>query len=426
MKIRKAAIALTAKIFFTSWIGALSLRYSGIIEHPTIDIWTFVLFGVFALPFFALGLLALTAPGCHRPSENAQYEGNIDSTGPVYIFCQLLAGFYLALIILDKIVLGDVLTTGVTEARYAAMGEGARNSILGALHYFLAGAPAILACLLLSRQAKSLKSGALPWILAIAGFISFFLSGGRNSFVVSTLFVFFYFSIERNKFYRSAKPRRIHPPTWIVASGILGFFYAIYLFSERAAIRGTDLTGAAQLLMENYDLIIWRPNNINDFFLQIYYALSYLVFYLTHAPTYVSQYMAQDYSPLTMGAYGFNIFFRIFDILAGTHFGTEAFDKLLISGVYMTLPGTAFIDFGWPGVFISSVVISGTAAVVASKAQASRTGSGIMGASLTLSILALSPFFFGLSIGNGLSIFFLLIALRAFNGIRRFKTVIYS
>lgn len=409
MKIKRKALSLTAKVFLTSWVIALALRYSGIIEHPTIHPWTFVLFAVFALPFIGFALLGLTGSGFRQASRSLHYEGNVDATGRVYVISQLLALSYLFLVIIDLIVLGNVLIVGVTEARDLRAAEGERNSLLGASHYFLAGAPVILACLLLTRRTNAVKSGPFPWVIAVGGFLSYFLSGGRGSFVIGALVVFFYFIIERHKCHVSGRSQNIYMPRWAFVLGGASLVYMVYLFEERAAIRGTDLEGLAQRLMLSYDVYVSAPPISGDLFGGIYYAFVFVVFYITHAPTYISEYFELDYYPLTMGGYEFYILFRIFDFMFGTSLAVEASDKLLLRGVFLTLPGTVFVDFGWTGVIIVAAFLPCITLLMLSRALSSGTGFGMIGASFLLSVIALSPFFSAVTLGNGFSIWFLLV-----------------
>lgn len=420
MKLNRAAVALTVKVFFISWCGMLALRYCGLVEHPAIDFLTVALFFLFATPFFMLTLLMPAAPIAKFEPGDIPYGGNVDAFGRFYSLALILSVIYLSLVLVDKVLIGGVLSVGVTEARYAAMAEGPRGSVLGALHYFLAGAPAMLACLLLSRWASGERTNVFGWCVVLIGFGCFFLSGGRNSFVVSSVFVLFYFVLERMKFYRAGDGRRISIPRWIKLCALLGGCYVLYLFVERAEVRGTDMAGAMQSLSENYDVEIFTPSWLSGFSLQVYYCVAYLVFYLTHAPTYVAQYMGEGYSPMLMGGYGFSILFRVFDILAGTQFLIDSFDRLLIVGVYLTLPGTIYVDFGWLGVALVAVLLANVTVLMVSIALSRRSGAGLMAASLCLTVVALSPVFSGLSVGNGFSILVLLPVLRFF-GVRENK-----
>jgi len=392
-----------------------ALRYCRIVEHQPVELLTFALFGVFAAPFVMFLLLLLT-PIFSKKSvvvDFVPYKGNANAYGRFYFLTLVFSTIYLVLIVIDKILIGGVLSVGITEARYAAMAEGPRNSVVGALHYFLAGAPAILACLLLTRRVRGGRMDIFAWCIAVAGFGSFFLSGGRNSFVIGVVFVLFYIALERAKFRQAGDRETLKIPRWLKISVVLGACYVIYLFVERAQIRGTDMAGAMRLLSENYDVEIFTPSWLSGFLLQLYYCLAYLVFYLTHAPTYVSQYMEVGYSPMLMGEYGFLIIFRVFDILVGGGM-VDSFGRLLIAGVYLTFPGTLYVDFGWVGVALSAFLLAIITVYMVTVALWKSNGAGLMAASLCLTIVALSPIFSGLSVGNGMSLLVLLPVLRVF------------
>jgi hypothetical protein len=425
MRLSREGVFLTIKVFFISWLVMLGLRYCGVVKHPTVDLLTFALFGLFAAPFLMFFVISLMGVSHKGEVVDYVYEGNADAFGRYYSLVLILSSIYVVLVLVDKVFIGGVLSVGITVARYTAMEDGPRNSILGASHYFLAGAPAILACLLLSRRAGGVTNNMFCWALVLAGFGCFFLSGGRNGFVVGAVFVLFYFVLERIRFRLSGSLRKVDIPKWLIFFAILGICYVLYLFAERAAIRGTDMAGAIGLLSENYDVEVSSPAWLEGFALDIYYSVAYMVFYVTHAPTYVSQYIDSNYSPMLMGAYGFSILFRIFDAIAGAQVLNDAFDDLLIAGVYLTLPGTVFVDFGWIGVALSALLLVSVTVFMVSNALLKKSGSGLMAASLCLTIVALSPVFSGLSVGNGFSLLLLLPILRFF-GVRENKSRIAS
>lgn len=422
MELVRAAAVLTTKVFFLSWLTMLSLRYSGVVEHPAIDFLTVVLFFLFAVPFFMLAFLVLLMPSTPRAESSvgaALYKGNVDAFGGFYSSALSLSVVYIALVVVDKVLIEGVLSVGVTEARYAAMVEGPKASVFGALHYFLAGSPAILACLLLSRRGIGEQVNIFGWCVVLIGFGAYFLSGGRNSFVISSVFVLFYFALERLRFYRMAGGQKITIPWWLKFCSFLGCCYVVYLFVERAEIRGMDMAGAINSLSENYGVEVYAPSWLSGFLLQVYYCLAYLVFYLTHAPTYVSQYMVADYSPMLMGGYGFSFIYRTFDVLAGTQFVVDAFSSLLIAGVYLSLPGTLYVDFGWVGVALAGTILASITVFSVAVALSRRNSAGLMAASLCLTIVALSPVFSAISVGNGMSILLLLSILRLLACVKR-------
>jgi len=416
MKVSKRAILLILQSFFIPWVGVLGLRYSGIVIYDEINGLTFLLLGLFALPFFISAGFFLSRKFVYSKAYSGEeYEGNPYCTGRVFRSVVVLTFFYFVAILADKIFLTNVLSQGITEARYAAMAEGPRNSLLGAMHYFLAGAPVLLACLLLSRRSSRSCANVLLWLLVVACFGSFFLSGGRNSFVVGGVFVFFYFVLEKTKFrlHGGVGFRRFRLPLWLKLLSVVGLCYVMYLFVERAQIRGMDLEGAVGALGENYGVKIFVPDVLPDALLQIYYCLVFVVFYVTHSLSYLSAYFDANYYPLTMGGYTFSIVFRVFDTLFGGNYVLDAFGQMLVTGVYLTLPGSIFIDFGFAGVFLVGVGLAWVSIWCVTCALWLGNGNYMMLASLCLTIIALSPVFSALSVGNGFSIMILLVFLHA-------------
>jgi hypothetical protein len=389
----------------------LGLRYSGILSYSEVNGVTFLLIGLFAFPFFMISVFLLVKPHeCFAEPFPREYEGNPYRSGRVFKCLVLLTFAYLVAVLVDKIFLENVFSLGITETRYAAMANGPRNSLLGAVHYFLAGAPVLLACLLLSRRSRSLVD-ILLWLIVIVCFGSFFLSGGRNSFVVGCIFVFFYFVLEKINFRLrgGTQLRKFGFPLWLKTLSVVGVCYVMYLFVERAEIRGMNLEGAVSALGENYNVGVFIPSFLPDALLQVYYCLVFVAFYVTHSLSYLSAYFDIDYFPMTMGGYSFSIVFRVIDSLAGTTYVTDAFERLLVAGVYLTLPGSIFVDFGFVGVLLMSMGLAWLSVWCVTRAIWLGNGNRMMLASLCLTLIALSPVFSALSVGNGFSIMILLV-----------------
>lgn len=422
MKVSRVAVSITAKTFFCSWVLMLFFRYCGVLQHPSVGLEVFSLIAVFALPFVAL-VFILGIKSKLTPVAPSDYFGNHDAYGRFFYISLFFSVLYVVLVVIDKVIVGGVLTTGVTEARYAAMAEGARNSILGALHFFLSGSPAILACLLLSRRPIKRYRDACAWSVVLIGFGCFFLSGGRNSFVVSSFFVFFYFILERKMLLRSSSGFSLKIPVWLKFLTVLAGCYVVYLFVERASIRGTDMEGVMQILSDSYGVEVYAPSWLSGVWLDVYYCFAYLVFYLSHALTYVAQYLDSSYSPLLMGGYSFSIVYRIVDLVLGTQMAAESIDQLITPGTYLTLAGTAYVDFGWLGVVLTPILLAVLTVRFISGALRSDNGAGLMAAAYCLTIVALSPFFSGFSNGNGFSLLVLLPVLRLL-GVSRNRQVV--
>lgn len=417
MTISRLSISFTTKVFFSSWLSVFVLRFSGMIEYPSISPMTYFFFGIFTLPFVLI-FLCLLLPMNSRVGHSEhpfRFQYDHAAYGSRYVLILLLSVSYVVLIAIDKIFIGGVLDAGVTVARYAAMESGPRNSLLGALSYFLSGAPPILACFLLTRRARGERKEIIPWLLVLGGFSASFLSGGRNAFVIGAIFILFYALLVRIKQGRTEAPKKLKIPRWLKLCVGFGVVYVVYLFVERAEIRGVDMAGAMQLLSENYGVKVYSPSWLSGFFLEAYYCLVYLVFYLTHAPTYVSQYLEVSYSPMLSGSYGFSILFRIMEVVFGSGSLLDPADELLVSGAYLTLPGTLYVDFGWFGVVFGGLFLSVVTVYIVSLALKSVPGKGLMCASLCLTIIALSPLFSAIAVGNGLPILFLLFLMNVIN-----------
>lgn len=416
MKISKRALQIVLQAFLIPWVAVLVLRYCGILTYSEVNDVVFLLVGLFAFPFLISSMFLLPKI---NDSYNIvildEYKGNPYGSGRVFNIVVFLTFVYLIAIVIDKIFLVDVLSQGVTEARYAAMENGPRNSLLGAVHYFLAGAPVLLACFLLSRRKSRILTNGFLWVIVVICFGCFFLSGGRNNFVVGSVFVFFYFCLEKITFRTRGvgSDRKFSFPFWLKIFSIVGVCYVLYLFVERAQIRGMDLDGAVRALSENYNVGVYVPDFLSGALLQVYYCLVFVVFYITHSLSYLSAYFDIGYSPLTVGGYSFSIVFRVIDVLFGTTFVIDSFERMLVVGVYLTLPGSIYIDFGFAGVFVAGIALAGASIWCVSSALKSGNGNGMMAASFFLAIAALSPVFSAFSVGNGFSIMMLIVFIHA-------------
>jgi hypothetical protein len=416
MKVSKRAVQVVLKTFLIPWVLVLGLRYCGILTYSGVNEVVFLLIGLFAFPFLASAVLLLLKTSEHPEITTEDgYKGNPYSSGRAFSVVVFLTFIYLVAVVIDKVFLANVFSQGVTEARYAAMEEGPRNSLLGAVHYFLAGAPVLLACFLLSRRKSKFFTNAFLWGVVVICFGCFFLSGGRNNFVVGSVFVFFYFFLERASFRARGvgRDRKFSFPLGLKILSVVGVCYVLYLFVERARIRGMDLEGAVRALGENYNVGVYMPDFLSGTLLQIYYCLVFVFFYITHSLSYLSAYFDIDYSPLTLGGYSFSIIFRVVDVLFGTNFVVDSFERMLVAGVYLTLPGSIYIDFGFTGVFIAGIALAGISIWCVSRALKSNNGNGMMLASSCLTIAALSPVFSAFSVGNGFSIMILIVFVHA-------------
>ncbi|WP_308367616.1 oligosaccharide repeat unit polymerase [Microbulbifer sp. TB1203] len=419
VKVNRVGVALLLQAFFLPWLAFIVLRYLGPVTYPSVDGFSFLFLAIFMLPFFLLLPFLLVSKKVVVREVSGVWVSNPLAEGRGFSVVILLVFIYFFAVVLDKIVLSNVLTVGITEARYAAMVDGPRGSLLGAVHYLLAGAPVLLACLLLSRS-RWQKGGVLEfclWVLVVVCFASFFLSGGRNSYVVGVVFILFYFSLEKKRSVGgegSEGGRNLRFPLWIKVFSVFGFFYVLYIFVERAEIRGTNLEGAVFALAKNYNVDVVVPEWIPGAFLQIYYCFLFLVFYVTHSLSYLSSYFELGYSPNIGGGYSFSVVFRIIDVLFGTSYVPDALDQLIIPGVYLTLPGTMYVDFGLFGAFLAGILLAFLSLVYVSRALR-RGGWSLLAGAYLLTLLALSPIFSITNVGNGFSTLMIIIFLSFWN-----------
>jgi hypothetical protein len=124
---------------------------------------------------------------------------------------------------------------------------------------------------------------------------------------------------------------------------------------------GTNITTGANKNYVGYSLSTFSNGKLfeangyteNVFIGSIYAAITIFIFYLTHPLNYIDQYFIEGISPILLGAYNFPIPSKIIDIFFSYDISSGVSKELLVPGVYLTLPGSLYVDFGYFGAMMS-------------------------------------------------------------------------
>jgi len=392
------------------WAAVFTFRNVGFVEFPGGSQGAYI--AIFSYLLLAMvGMFLGTIMSKHTQIAS-EYRMQSESIKPISNLARILAALsliYLVAIIVDKVVLGSVAEVGLSLARDIANAEaetyGSRNSKLGAIYFLLSGTPICLGCLVVSNSQRFLSKRILSIfkVLVLLSFLSYFLSGGRNAFFITIIVLFGFLYLEKISNLNNKPNNNIHHKASFLTKSILvllvflGLGFSLYLFIDRAELRGSDMPGYISYLENVTYVRVLVLFNGGGLYNDIIGVLVMLVYYFTHPIEYLSEYFTQNFSPMFCGAYSFSIFTQIIDALTGSRIVDATGRALLAQGVYLSLPGSMYLDFGFFGVSLSSLILGFlTVFLVCNSIRSGRVEVQIL-ASVALAVLVFSPIYF---IGN--------------------------
>ncbi|MEZ8103070.1 O-antigen polymerase [Vibrio bivalvicida] len=317
----------------------------------------------------------------------------------------LLILVYVFIAYFDFFIVKHATLGGIVEQRESEHLTGPRNSVLGMFNVFLSGIPPLFMSILMFVPYRSRKMKLASMILVFLGFAAMFLSGGRNAFFISLLYCLFVKFAFFNKHSNVSKNRIRRMLILLVV--FLGIVYSLNMFLERFEVQGFDVNTMLDYLEREYDISIYRMEFISLDYQPIYSVLVYLSFYVTHAFTYLDDYFQLSYSPYLLGGYNFYIVVRIIDFVTGSSLFQTGSESILQSGVYLTFPGTLYLDFGYFGGLIAGSVIGLFFGYLTN-----RLGNGTISHKLWFTfitvIMIFSPIYSVIGMANGWSLFVLI------------------
>lgn len=379
------------------WLLVIFLRIYGPITFPDLNsdfvyfIWAYSLVSFLS---YIIGFdINYTSSSCGKIKVNGYHW--------LTKFLCVLAGVYLILTLYDFFFIKDGSFTQISAMREAANISGPRDSLVGAVAFLLSGAPPIACAILIFSDRMKLHLKMLALVVAVSGILCTFLSGGRNAFFISFLIVLFYFIYKKQNVYSKRKAKY---SLWVKTIFYVGIIfcclYSLKVFLDRFALQSIDVEYFPYYLSSEYNVEVLYPEGMGKTLSAIYAVILYLVFYITHAFSYLDEYFVFQYSPMLLGSYGFPSITRLLDIVFGSQLFTVAQDSLILKGVYLTLPGTLYIDFGYVGALLLGGLISLVLGYYLRNLLKIGDSQKLLLSYLTV-VLVMSPIYSVFDIGNG-------------------------
>ena len=402
-------------IFFTllaPWLFVFSLRAMGPIRYEDIS----ELFLLFLLCFIFFTLLGYIIGASRLNSQTRiktilkknQHGENIRREIDIVTILTLL---YVTLAHIDFFFLkGGTLST-ITIVRESDNITGSRMSILGGVISVASAAPFILLCMLKHQRVLSNQSESkFKLTLALGGIATSFLSGGRNGFLIGMV-IYFFHGFLLKKFYAdkkyNKKNRNDYTAKFFICAGIL---FSFFLFSSRELNQGIDSNQLLSFFAIKWNVRIDEYNTNNIFFEVVYATVTIFIFYLTHALNFIDQYTIDNFSPILMGAYNFPVPSKIIDVLFSTTISSNVSNELLVPGVYLTLPGSLYVDLGYFGTIFAGF-LGGIITGLANKIPTRKIFLQLQLLSFMTCTWVLAPLYFTIGISNGFSFIVIMIFL---------------
>ena len=277
----------------------------------------------------------------------------------IYKTFLLFTVFFSVFSVFDFFIVKGGGISGIVAMRETEHITGARNSLIGALVALMSGAPPLMGGLMLEKKMRIGTIGYFATISLIFGFFSLFLSGGRNGFFIGLIYIFVYYLIFiKVQLKVAGNVRLISKKSKLLIYGMVffGVIYSLNIFVERFNYQGMEPLYVLTHISKDYNVDIYIPDS--DFMIVFYVVAIYLLFYVTHAFNYLDSYFVSEYSPIFMGAYNFPIPTRFLDLLLNLNNNENLKDNLIQPGVYLTLPGSLYLDFGYVGSILFVSILS--------------------------------------------------------------------
>lgn len=422
--------AIVFFVFFMSillpWLFVLLVRAYGPIEFPDLNgtTVTYLFFYVFFQILFFVILFVLSR--CYF-SDVADVNGIAECEIPSRTFLRVRQFFLLSAIIYPAVALFDfyVFKDGslsqIVQIREREHLSGPRGTLIGAVGALFASAPPLALALYMLHPVSSFVKRITFMSIIVIGFGCMFLSGGRNAFFISSVFVFiFIFIFVSKKQLNNAVGPLLRLAVYVLIA--FGFVFSMQIFLQRFEEQGMETADMVSYLSSEYSVRIAPHNEGSIFGVSIYSALVYLVFYMTHSFTYLDQYFLASYSPDLLGVYNFPLLARVADLLFSASYFSNGIDRLILKGVYLTQPGSLYVDFGFFGGLVVGAFLGAVYGFLASKVCELKLYQKILLAFLSVQMI-FAPFYSVVSIANGFSflaflIFVIILSLR-FKGVSK-------
>lgn len=401
-----------ASFIIMPWIIVFLLREFGPITHARLseDFYIFTsIFLICAVFGCVVGLTKKTVSSIGKECS-ALKQPELDLK-----FVSSASLFYLLMVAFDFFVMKGGSLSEITAIREEDNLIGARMSSLGGVIAIASAAPFILLSKIrYDRIRNGVKGSVTLQLLSICGVLASFLSGGRNAFLIGISVYLCQSFILRQKLHSTKKSKNRTISVFLFA----GVLFSFYIFLDRELNQGVDLQGLVQIFAVKWNVDITELRIETSIANAVYAALTMLIFYITHALNYFDHYLISGVSPMLLGVYNNPIPAKIIDVVFGTGLFEAISNKLILSGVYLTFPGSLYLDFGYAGAILASFIIG---ALTGRSLRNFTLDSfvSIQVSCLLLSIWLLSPLYSVVGISNGFSFIVLLLVMKLIGFIKR-------
>lgn len=394
-------------VILAPWIVVMALREFGPIKYPSTSdsLNLFLSLSIlFQIVFYVLGyFISSYAFSIPKYFNQARFEFEKRRACNLFFFLSVV---YIFLALIDFFIIKGAGLGELVELREKENIDGPRNSVIGLLNALLSAAPALLAVSIASGVPIS-RHRLFAFVVALfVGVGCTFLSGGRNSFFLSVGFVISYLMISKPGQLQSIKsliPRKL--AYFILMMLIVFVIYSFAIFLKRFELKGMTPLDMLSHINNNYIGEIAMPQTDNEFFVSCYVAFSIFIYYLTHPLSYLDRYFQIAANVVFYGAYNFTVPFRVLDLLFGSTYFDDVKNETI--GVYLTLPGSLFIDFSYIGSFFGIAMIGFVFGFFYPRREFLYLRSQLV-AAFVLLIILFSPFYSAFSLGNGFSLWVLI------------------
>ena len=380
------------------WVFIFLLRGSMLIEYASLNINLLIFIGLFLLAtctLFTIGAIAK-----RKTRTTSAHNRFTTSRSDTFLIASLSVAYIVFLAFDFFITKGGSLAT-ITEIREEDNLAGGRMSIFGGVIALISAAPYILLGLVLYTKYIGVRTRFRPLMfIAMIGVAASFLTGGRNSFLIGITVIFVQYLLMKNK---RTNIQQSGKGNFALYAFITAFIlFSLYLFAEREMNQGIESAAILDIFSIKWGVGIATLETGNDFINIIYTVLVILVFYFTHALTYLDQYFIFNASPLFLGAYNFPIPAKAIEVLVNIQVFSGLQDGLLLPGVYLTLPGSLYLDFGfWGALFFGSFLAAITGILYAGRKALSFRAMQTL--CFFIAMWILSPLYSVFSVANGFS-----------------------
>lgn len=255
---------------------------------------------------------------------------------------------FLVLNVYDFFVVGDVLNRGIIALREERTLEGQRGSFVGFFIVLLSAVPLILMTLtyLLAKE-KRISNKLFYYFIAYLGVFAYLLSGGRNNFFLAIIFFIIFSSIVTHILRVKKQRYMVLKKIFLMSLIFLILMAFLSVFIERANFQGISIRDYVERVDAEFDVEFYYLNFSSKLVEDFYYAFLVLLFYLNHSIMELSKYFNMDWNDYTYGVLLLPMVSMGFDKLFSSSIFIEAIDKMILHGVYLSLPGFLYLDFSY-------------------------------------------------------------------------------